>query len=589
MNLEQLLLEQIFLFDSFYSRIESIYKIIILLSQLNLLRILSQNYENTFIFFTCIKQSIGGYNILFTRKKIVTIILVSILIFNFFTIISSESVTSTDEDSVSIKDYIFSTYFGGSGEDLIHVSALDSNDNIIIAGVTSSDNYPTINAYQENNNGGGDSFVTKISSDGQEIIFSTFLGGSEMDIISSVTLDNDGNIVVIGFTYSSNFPTLNPIQTEMNGSIDLFITKFNPNGDLLYSSYFGGSGLDTGRDCTFDSNNNYIITGHTTSSDFPVTYDAFQKTFGGGTDDAFVMQLSEDGQSLFYSTFLGDDGKDGCTQIIIDNQDCVAVCGVTNSTEFNTTMDAYQISFNGGINDCFITYFNLTNKQVIYSTLFGGSENEMPWGITFDSNLNLILTGYTNSSDFPTSINAIQTNHGGNDDIFVLKLNNEDKSLNFSTYLGGSNNDYGKELIADEYGNVYIVGNSESLNYPVSLNALQSTKNGYIDIIVSILDANGQNLIYSTFIGSQSYDNGNGISLDQEYNLIITGSSDSTNFHLEKPFQDYNAGFYDNIICKFDLIYGQPTQENLILLSTTSLFIFISILLILVYRKRTRN
>ncbi|NHJ38948.1 MAG: hypothetical protein FK731_02865, partial [Asgard group archaeon] len=482
------------------------------------------------------------------RKKIVTITTLLIFSTNFLSIITNNYVASISDCNISIDDYIFSTYLGGSGEDLVHNSIIDSNDNIIIAGVTSSENYPTINAYQENYNGGGDSFISKISSDGQEIIFSTFLGGSDLDIVSSVKLDNYGNIVVTGFTYSSNFPTLNPIQAELNGTSDIFISKFNPDGILLYSTFFGGSGLDTGRDLTYDSNNNYILTGHTTSSDFPITNDAFQDSFGGGTDDAFILQLAENGQTVLYSTFLGDDGIDGGTQIIIDNQDCVAFCGTTNSTEFNTTIDAYQTTFNGGINDCFIAFFNLTNKEIIYSTLIGGNENEMPWDITFDNNFNLIITGYTHSSNFPTSVDAFQIIHGGNDDIFVLKLNSNDYSLNFSTFLGGSNNEYGKDLKIDGCGNVLVIGNSESPNYPISSNAFQATIGGYNDIIFSALDSKGQNLTYSTFIGSQNYDNGNGLSLDQEFDLIITGSSDSTNFHLEDPLQDNNAGLYDNLI-----------------------------------------
>lgn len=553
------------------------------------LRMLSQNYEKAFNHFKGNKYSTGGYFLMSIRKKIVTITTLLIFSTNFLSIITNNYVASISDCNISIDDYIFSTYLGGSGEDLVHNSIIDSNDNIIIAGVTSSENYPTINAYQENYNGGGDSFISKISSDGQEIIFSTFLGGSDLDIVSSVKLDNYGNIVVTGFTYSSNFPTLNPIQAELNGTSDIFISKFNPDGILLYSTFFGGSGLDTGRDLTYDSNNNYILTGHTTSSDFPITNDAFQDSFGGGTDDAFILQLAENGQTILYSTFLGDDGIDGGTQIIIDNQDCVAFCGTTNSTEFNTTIDAYQTTFNGGINDCFIAFFNLTNKEIIYSTLIGGNENEMPWDITFDNNFNLIITGYTHSSNFPTSVDAFQIIHGGNDDIFVLKLNSNDYSLNFSTFLGGSNNEYGKDLKIDGCGNVLVIGNSESPNYPISSNAFQATIGGYNDIIFSALDSKGQNLTYSTFIGSQNYDNGNGLSLDQEFDLIITGSSDSTNFHLEDPLQDNNAGLYDNLICKFDLIYEESTLENPILLSTTSFIIFVAVLIIFIQRKRTKN
>jgi hypothetical protein len=505
----------------------------------------------------------------------------------FASIIYINQVNGINENSINIKDTIFCTYFGGLGEDLIHSSIIDSEGNIIIAGVTSSANFPLANAYQENYGDGGDSFIAKISSDGQEIIFSTFLGGSEMDIVSSVSLDNNGDIVVMGFTFSTNFPTLNPIQGELNGTCSIFISKFNPVGTLLYSSYFGGTGLDTGRDVAFDSNNNYIIIGHTTSSDFPVTLDAFQGTFGGGTDDVFITQISEDGQTLLYSTFLGDDGIDGCSEIVVDTNDCAIICGVTNSTLFNTTQGAYQTTFNGGINDCFITCLNLTTKQIEYSTLLGGIDKEMSWGLTLDNESNIILTGYTHSNDFPTSLNAFQSNHNGEDDIFVSKFNSEDYSLNFSTFLGGSDNEYGYNVLADEEGFVYVVGNSYSSDFPVSSNAFQSTKKSFNDAIISILDPNGMYLNYSTFVGGNGYDYGNSILLNQDKNLITCGSTSSDDLQTRIPIQENNAGLYDCTISKYSLI--SQTDENFISLPISTVILFVTSSILIIIKKRIRK
>ncbi|NHJ47520.1 MAG: hypothetical protein FK733_07020 [Asgard group archaeon] len=520
---------------------------------------------------------------MFSKKSIIIVYILMLMLIPFANL---ELASSLSESEVTISDYIFSTFYGGTGSDYCFDSIIDSEGNIIFVGSTTSTNFPTINAYQTYSRGGVESYITKISADGQEVIFSTFLGGGDMDILTTVALDNYGNIVVTGETSSSNFPTLNALHDVKNGPTDIFISKFSPNGTLLYSTFYGGSGYEIGIGLSFDSNNSYVFTGHTRSTDFPVSTDAFQNTFGGGEDDAFLVQISEDGQTLLHSTYLGYNSLDGNTGVIIDDNDCAIICGETNSTNFNTTITALQDTNSGG-GDLYLTYYDLISKDILYSSYFGGDSREWPWAMTIDSNSNLIITGTTPSSNYPTSTNAYQETHSGNQDIFVLKQNREDYSLNFSTLLGGTNTEYGTNIETDEDGNVYIIGFSDSSDYPTTIDAYQSSKDPYDDIIISVLNSNGSNLIYSTFIGGSQFEKGSGIHLDQDCNLIVCGFTDSSNFHVENSLQAQISGFDDCFVSKFSL-NCKITQESSIPI-TVPIFITALIITLIKVRKRSKE
>ena len=509
------------------------------------------------------------------------LIVILIILASFFEI-SNANCCSYEE--TRIDDYVFSTFWGGNGYDAIYEIVTDSENNIIVIGWSDSTDFYTKNAFQENRNGSQDIIITKFTPDGQNILFSSYLGGSEMDIGIAVEVDYNDNIIITGDTRSPNFPLLNPIQDELNGTIDIFLTKFNSDGELLFSTFFGGSGWDTGRCIAIDSDNNIILTGHTSSHDFNVTNNAYQPFFGGGTDDGFIVKFSEDGQTLLYSTFLGGSETDGGSQIIVDEDDRIILTGGTASDDFNTTNDAYQSENKGGIRDCFLTIFDY--QDIIYSTLLGGNQDDMSYGLCQDGNSNILITGYTTSENFPTSEDTYQTKFAGVKDIFVVKLNKVDCSLNFSTLIGGEYEDVGEVILADDNGTIYISGESVSEDYPVTDAAFQSTLSDSFEAVISILDPLGKRLCFSTYNGGEFFDFGYAMAMDENDNIITAGVTFASDFYVINQIQDYMKYESDSYICKFNLASITVTEKGSI---ETPIFILLLIGSLTIFSIRRRK
>jgi hypothetical protein len=206
---------------------------------------------------------------------------------------------------------VYSTYLGGSGGDEGRGIAVDNRGNAYVTGRTQSTNFPTVNAVQPAFGGGdNDAFVAKLSRNGSQLLYSTYLGGSEGDFGTGIAADNRGNAYVTGFTESTDFPTVNAVQPALGVSPDAFVAKLNRNGSqLLYSTYLGGSGAEVGSGIAADGPGNAYVTGLTESTDFP-TVNAVQPALGGGFFDAFVAKLTRNGSQLLYSTYLGGSGDD---------------------------------------------------------------------------------------------------------------------------------------------------------------------------------------------------------------------------------------------------------------------------------------
>ena len=248
------------------------------------------------------------------------------------------------------------------------------------------------------------------------LVYSTYLGGSGMDGGRGIAVDSSGNVYVTGVTWSTNFPTQNAYQGTYGGNGDAFVTKLNPSGSLVYSTYLGGSDWDEGYGIAVDSSGNAYVAGWTKSTGFP-TQNAFQRTFGGGILDAFVTKLNPSG-SLVYSTYLGGSRADWGNGIAVDSSGNACVTGVTGSTNF-PTQNAFQRTF-GGNGDAFVTQLN-PSGSLVYSTYLGGSGGDVGVGIAVDSSGNAYVTGDTESTGFPTQ-NAFQRTFGGGWDAFVTKL-----------------------------------------------------------------------------------------------------------------------------------------------------------------------
>jgi hypothetical protein len=274
-----------------------------------------------------------------------------------------------------------------------------------------------MNPLQPAYGGNNDAFVTEINSSGSALVYSTYLGGSGDDQGQGIAVDSSGDAYVTGQTFSTDFPTMNPLQPAYGGNTDAFVTKFNSAGSaLVYSAYLGGSGQDIGYGIAVDSSGNAYLTGGTSSTNFP-TMSPLQPY--GGNNDAFVTEINSSGSALVYSTYLGGSGTDVGLGIAVDSSGNAYVTGYTASTNF-PTMNPLQPAYDGN-NDAFVTEINSSGSALVYSTYLGGSGQDLGQGIAVDSSGSAYVTGQTGSTDFPT-MNPLQPMNGGGYDSFVTKI-----------------------------------------------------------------------------------------------------------------------------------------------------------------------
>ena len=426
---------------------------------------------------------------------------------------------------------VYATYIGGNGGDVGYAIQVDSVFDAYIAGGTNSTNFPTAGTpYQGASRGNGDCFITKINSGGTQLIFSTYLGGSGTDAATALVLFN-GSPFVTGYTSSADFPTkspisgTNPFQLTYGGNTDAFVAELNTTGNILeYSTYLGGSGADYGQGIAVDSSGDAYVTGSTQSANFPVVAGGYQSTLNG-SQNAFVTKVNFTGTALLYSTFLGGSSADTAQSIQLDSSGDAYLAGYTFSTNF-PTVAAYQSSNKGG-SDAFVAELNPTGAALTFSTYLGGSGNDYAYGLALDSaqTPNIYVTGGTSSADFPTTNGAYQTVLNGPSDAFVTKLNSSGSSLAYSTYLGGSGVDQANAIAviptgSTNAGDVFITGFTESTDFPLanpiqsvlglSSNTLYCGNAPCSDAFVSQFNVGGDALTYSTYLGGNGADYGQG-------------------------------------------------------------------------------
>ena len=480
----------------------------------------------------------------------------------------------------------YSTYLGGSGTDGGLGGggiAVDASGSAYVVGSTQSADFPTTpGAFQTTFGGGGcgplgctqHAFLSKLNATGSALLYSTYLGGSGYDGGSGVAVDGSGNAYVTGSTNSSDFPTTpGAFQRQYHGGSGLctggvcsnaFVSKLNAMGSgLVYSTYLGGSVRDGASGIAVDTSGNAYLTGNTVSFDFPTTPGAFQTTSGGGFyGDAFVSKLNAGGSALVYSTFLGGSSDDWGSGIAVGASGSAHVTGATDSSDFPTTPGAFQTSLAGTCFECtnaFVTKLNAAGSALVYSTYLGGSNSDGGFGIAVDASSNAYVTGSATSSNFPVTPGAFQTIYGGNGDAFISKLNPADSTLVYSTYLGGSNADWGGAVAVDSSGNAYVTGTADSSDFPTTPGAFQSTcagGSGYPspcrDGFVSKLGAAGSALVYSTYLGGSNDEEGLGIALDASGNVCVTGWTSSSDFPTTPgAFQTIYGGNGDAFVTKF--------------------------------------
>jgi hypothetical protein len=467
----------------------------------------------------------------------------------------------------------FSTYLGGTANDQGLGVAIDAAGNSYVTGATTSTDFPvTPGAYDTTFNGASDAYVAKYDPSGT-LLWATYLGGSGDEAPTGIAVDGSGDVYVTGQTGDASFPTTaGAFQTSIHSSQDGFVAKINATGTaLVYSTFLGGSGADYGGfGMAVDSSGDAYIGGSTRSSDFPTTPGAFRpsKPGFGGVNSATVTELNPSGSALVFSTYLGGTSStfnEGVYGIAVDVSGSVYVTGVTSAADFPATPGAFETSLPGGGNQIFMAKFNSSGSALLYSTYLGSSGgtsavNGGVGGLAIDGAGNAYITGDTNSSNFPTTPGAFQTAYGGgSSDAFVSELNAAGTALVFSTYLGGSGDDfappYGGGISMDAAGDVSVVGRTTSMNFPTT-NALQPAYGGGTsDAYVTRLSAGGAGLAYSTYLGGSGAEDyvityGGLIAVDPAGNAYVTGATSSTDFPTASASQSNNAGSVDAFVAK---------------------------------------
>lgn len=482
----------------------------------------------------------------------------SYLVSNPFT---ANSLPTTNTPSNS--ELRYSTFLGGSDNDLGYDLALDNEGNVYITGQTSSPNLPTTpGAYDRTYNGNPrDAFVSKLSADGSTLLYSTYLGGMGEDVGVGITVGDEGHIYIAGYTFSSDFPTTDgALDGILSGGRDAFVAKLNADGDnLIYGTYLGGGSWDYGYCITTDDTGNAYVGGFTHGG-FPTTSGAAQTTFGG-SGDGFAIKLSPDGSTLLYSTYLGGYSYESIDGIAVDNTGHAYLASHTHSTDFPTTPGAWDetcdncqtnVSTDGAV-----AKLNADGSEFVYSTLIGGADasgSEEFKDIAIDDAGNAFLAGRSSSNDFPTTVNALQPESGGGaNDAVVVKLNKDGSDLLYSTYLGGSAADVSYDIAIHSDGYAYVTGYTTSLNFP-TVNPLQTNNAGGCDAFVAKVNDSGSALLYSSYLGGSGDENCYNphhdhavVALDDAGNIYLTGSTGSTDFPTTSNAYDvsFNGGAYD--------------------------------------------
>ena len=446
-----------------------------------------------------------------------------------------------EEPSYESLNQTVGIYIGGNGNDKGKGVYTDADGNIYLAMETNSNDLKTtVGAYQANISGDKDLFISKYSANG-ELIYATYLGGSATEMQKDLKVDSLGNVYVIGFTNSANYPTTaNAFQKVINGSQDAFLAVLNPDGtDLVYSTFLGGDVVDRAWALAIDDNGSAYIQGITNSINFPVTGNAYQKSKDGvnwslgdpddidfqNSFDLFLSKININSGELEYSTFFGAKGSDSTYgSVAVDKNEVIYFAGTTTSLDFPVTENAFR-DVRAEQSDSFLSALDIRNNKLLFSSYIGGNSTDDGEAIVLSENGFLYYVGDTWSENFPTTEGAYQTEFAGvgesisGGDMFIMKIDTSNWNLVYTTLLGGKFDEGVRALAVDADENAWVVGMSQSDDYPVTADAYQIVKNGpkYIsyanstdydypthDTVISKISPDGSKLLYSTYYGGNS-------------------------------------------------------------------------------------
>jgi len=482
--------------------------------------------------------------------------------------------------NIIIDPIVYSSYYGGSKNDFPLGSAIDDKLNTYIVGYTNSVDFPvSIDAFRQELKqtpiAETDAFVMKLNSSGS-ITAATYFGGFTDDKAVSIAIDKDYTIGITGFVKRTETFVTTPrcYDSTHNGGYDVFVARLDSSlTEMLYCTLIGGSGDDYPSTITFDTLSNFIVFGNSQfkedSLNFPITGSGFQ-TNHQGKNDCFLAIIDSVGSKLLYSTFLGGADEEFATDMCYEkNSSKVWLIGSTRSINFPISQNAIQKKYNdkatdSTASDCFITYLDLENGFNLFSSYLGGTSKDVPYSIIKERNGNMIIGGFTESSNFPTTNRAFQKsyqsriNSNSRGDGFIAKLNTSTYKLDFNTYLGGERTDRIFDLATDTLSNVYFVGYTFSKDLPTTkrakfgkyIDSLQS------DAMFGKLSADGSKMFYLSYLGGNDYDIINSIQkYTEDYYGLIGGTSSDNFFVSNNGFKKTIADSTESQIFMTNMLY----------------------------------
>ena len=434
----------------------------------------------------------------------------------------------------------YATYLGGSTWDQAWAIAVDGSGNTYVGGGTESVDFPTTSSsYDTTSNapvGTMTGFISKLNPSGTALVYSTYLGGSKATSVYAIAIDSSGEAFAAGGTAASDFPTTAWSIITFGKPSNAFVVKLPPSGsELYYSDVFGGSGGEYAAAIAVDSGGNAYVTGPTSSPDFPVNGDAFQKTrLSTNSNTVFVSKINASGTAFVYSTYLGGSTDELSTSIALDSSQNAYVAGSTRSADFPVTSAAFQKTKSTGVTQTtgFVTKVNPAGTALVYSTYLGGTVLDEPAGIAVNAVGQAFVTGSTSSSDFPVTAHALKTTKGSDTTFsigFVTRLKADGSAPVYSTFLGGSAANKASAIALDASDRAFVVGRTASDDFPVTPGAMQTTRRS-TDAFVSKLNAAGSALLYSTFLGGSQNDYANAIAVNSTGRAFVAGGTESTDF-----------------------------------------------------------
>ena len=431
------------------------------------------------------------------------------------------------------------TYWGGPGADQINAAKMDSKGRLYITGQTDTGLIPYVDgAYNNGNAGLVDIFLSVIDPTGgnYNLVYSTYLGGTSNDIPQAIDVDSAGVAYLTGYTNSTDFPSVGATQTSPSASfLNGFVAKLDPSqyggSGLVFSSYLNGTDGDTvvngvaaGKDGRI-----YLI-GTTKASDFPVTANGYQAV-RWGDQDAFVAKMDPGTGGIDYATYLGGEDLDDGRNILVDSNGLTYFAVSTLSTQF--PMAGFSINGNAsGGADVVVGVMDLNqqgNASLKYATYFGGSGNEEVRAMAFDGKGGVFITGYTLSTDFPLTPDAIQRVNYGGGDVFVAEIDptqSFQRGMLYSTYLGGKAGDVAYGVATDAAGAIYVTGYTLSPDFPIAGSVPRGNWGGGTDIFVTKFQTGvpGKAAIqFSTYVGDTGIYVPSAVAVGTDGRVYVTG------------------------------------------------------------------